>query len=275
MSNVEVIGPLPPRNPTIPLPINPVIAQETGLDLSVVQAAVGYFRSIKLLPRPADVEESRKRLSESKSYNPKLEEEWLSIRELALIGMSPREIHEALIYDKQLDIPVHSLSQRIYRKTKREGFDRKDEGYESNIRKTVLSATDEEIKGRVRLWLDVKRVWVEQGKPLPATRIEWMSILKEAVQSFGEVKAILVKVGSGSLEFIPGTLYEWELLAKLLEARRIIQQTGIKPSDSEQLNGLTEEFGQLPRERSDALKSCIAVIIKATPLQNGFVIEIS
>ncbi len=238
------------------------------LSLSAVRSSVGYLTGLGLLNFTP--EQSRQRLSAAKSFNPQLKEEWLSIREFALMGMSPREIHEALIIDQQLDIPVHTLRQRIHAKAKRKEFKREDEMYERNVRKTVLSATDEEIKGRVRLWLNVRRVLVKQGNPLPTTRVKWRSLL-----GVGKVKAILEKERPGSLDSIPATLYEWKLLARLLAARSIIQQIGIKPSDSKQLNGLTKDIGRLSPERSDALRPCFGAIIKAIPLQNGFVIEIS
>lgn len=266
----EVLGPLPYKGPASEVPLNPVISHATGVPLNIVQSAVGFCRSNDLLPHPDSAEESKIRLSRSKSFNPQLEEEWGWISGYADLGMSPREIHQALIMEQGVDINLHTLRQRIHGQTKRGNFERQDEGYESDMRKTVLSATDEEIRGRVRLWLDVKRTLVRQGEILPATRREWMVLIRlEQEKMIDEVNIILGRKELADLNSTPQTAYEWRLLTRLLKARRAIQQSGIKSFESEELNSLAEELGRLPADRFEALKPYSAAIIKATPIQNG------
>lgn len=181
------LGPLPFGGSASEVPINLLIAYDTDVPISAVKAATTYLRAIGLLPRPTNREDTITRLSQSKSFNPRLEEEWGWIVEYAGIGMAPREIHHALLLERGVDIKSHNITARMFKKRKTGQLDKRSEEDNQNIRSTILNPTEEQIKGRVRLWLDLRRVLVEDRKSLPGTRREWMSLLAEP---------ILVHVGS-------------------------------------------------------------------------------
>src|SRR3989338_1911438 len=171
------LGPLPFKGPVSEVPINPQIAYDAEVKISVVKAATTHFRGIGLLTRPASREETREILSKSKSFNPRLEEEWDRIAEYAVIGMAPREIRHALLFEKGVDINPHVITQRMFKARKTDQLDQRSEEDQQNIRSTMLHPTEEQIKGRVRLWVNVFRTAKAQDLPMPKSRLEWIGLV--------------------------------------------------------------------------------------------------
>lgn len=162
-----------------PLPPNQLIADELGLNRQQVAGALAEARRCEISFRPTP-EDSRRRLREGVILAKGGKR--FAIRPFANMGMAPSEIHWALLADTEVDIPslrINNMLSKARNSQRDDSFRRLEDEERMDVRKSVIHAKEEDIKGRVRLWLGVRDKLFFRGlADTPRSRSEWLYLME-------------------------------------------------------------------------------------------------
>lgn len=180
-----------------PLPSNKVIAEGIaeafGINLNSVQieTAIQHSRQHKVKPTPEALIYDGTNTRRIQGIMLGKGNVWPDIEPYARLGMRGKEIHLALLLEKRRDINEASINQALGHRKRIGQLDIVTPEERYNVAQTIRHGTDEEIEGRVRLWLKLRDFYRDLGvNTRHFKRMDWLRM--DAMEWFGLMKVPLI-----------------------------------------------------------------------------------
>lgn len=162
----------------VPLPSNKVIAEALGLKDKQVGAAVSKSRkqTLRKIPPALNDNSFTRRNNSIMVARGNI---WPDIKPYGQMGMRAKEIHIALVLEKDREIGTDSITWSLIDRRRRHQLPGISADEKTNAFKTLLRATDEEIRVRDIIWLALRDYLITTGVDISGyRRLNWMGLIE-------------------------------------------------------------------------------------------------